>query len=627
MGFLVFLFIVGLILTVLLPRFLKKLVPVPIKVQEFNQQRYEELRRKYQHIEDYEVERWGDDDDRRTEYEEFNLLKLEYAEYQKALEHNRRAQDSRVSPGMARGLGIVARVLGTILIIIAILGTSVFNVPQNYSAHIMRNLGGNNMADGQIIAKPGQNGPQADILPPGWKFQLLIKIHSTVEIVPDVEVPEGKVLTLVAREGRDKPAEQYFADPWSTEWDKKKMLENASYALQPDDNGNIIRLQKGPQVVAFPPAKYRFNQYVYDYRIDEPMAIVEPGYFGIMKFNYGKYFDHELLNDTASEFFAIFADQLIASNRPVKEVAIRAKIVPENWKPKSEGQEFDYAQLEDPESQWFNYFPEKYNELTREMVKEAKLVPRGYQGVCWDVLTEGKYALNPQAVQVFAMEKKVQTLNYWGGFVVNDSAGTVDYDKDYKVKEGAADVATDAISKDGFRMFIEFRILAKVTPRQAPYAFVMWGDWSAIEDKDITPDARSVMRNNAQNASCLDYFRQREQQEINTYMKLWESQLRKGITCVDVNYGEIRIDPKLLATQTRKVLAEQNQLAWKAEQAEQDERINTERKRALADQQAELTKADIAKQKAAYYNEEQELRGKADANYAREFASGQSALY
>ena len=433
------------------------------------------------------------------------------------------------------------------------------------------------------------------------------------------------MLTLIAREGRDKPDGQYFADPWPETLDKKKMLESAKYALDRDEVGDLTRLQKGPQTVAFPPGKYRFNQYLYEWSTKAPLTIIEPGEVGVMKFNYGPQFDYSLLSDSLSEFYGLFPDFLLSGDRPVKQVAIRAKNVPESWKPTKDQPEFDYSLLDDPKSKWYNFFPDEYNVLTREMVEEAKLVPEGFQGVCWVVLTEGKYALNPAAVQVFRMETKVQTLNYWGGFVVKEDG--VDFDPNYQLKPDQADVATDAISKDGFRMFIEFRVLGKVTKEQAPYAFVMWGNWSQIEDKNITPDSRSIMRNNAQTASCLDYFKGRAEQEIKTYEVMWKQQLRKGITVVDINYGEIRIDPKLLETQTRKVLADQNKLAWQAEQQEQDERIKTERKKALAEQQGELTKADIAKQQALFYKEEQELRGQADANYDRELADGKRALY
>jgi hypothetical protein len=135
------------------------------------------------------------------------------------------------------------------------------------------------------------------------------------------------------------------------------------------------------------------------------------------------------------------------------------------------------------------------------------------------------------------------------------------------------------------------------------------------------------MRNNAQNAVCLQYFKDREEQESTTYAQMFWQMLSKGITTVDINFGEIRIDPKLLATQTRYVLAEQNKLAWQAEEQEQRARINTEEQKALADQQQELVKADIAKQRAEYYRDQKDLEGQGDANYAAQLSEGQKKLY
>jgi len=614
MSTLIFLVLLGLGLYFLIPNLLRRFTQGGA-AKGFDAKRYDELSRK---LEQYPY-RSRVPESLQDEWDELQLLKKLQSE------QSSYSTSRGLNPTLANSLIKLSRVLGVIMLILAIVSTSAFYVTQGHSGHAKRMYFGDNMATGQIMADDDQNGPQKDLYAPGLHFEFMIRVTTELEYLPDIVVPDGHVLTLLANDGCDKPSDQYFANEWDTaQVDKKKMLEDAAYALERDANGNIMRLQKGPQVVAFPPGTYRFNQYLYTFDTTAALIDIQPGEAGIMKFNYGKKFDPRLLYDPNSPYFSVFPTKLLESDRPVKSVAIRAKLVPKGFKETAD-QPFDYAWLDDPESKWYQYFTEEYNELTKDMVRDAKLVPPGYIGVCWDALREGKYAYNPAAVQVYPLSMKTMTFNYWGGFVV-DSSG-IDFAPNVKIPEGAADVATDAISKDGFRMFIEYRALVKTTPRQAPYAFVTWGGWAEIENKAVTPDSRSVMRNNAQNAVCLQYFKDREEQESTTYAQMFWQMLSKGITTVDINFGEIRIDPKLLATQTRYVLAEQNKLAWQAEEQEQRARINTEEQKALADQQQELVKADIAKQRAEYYRDQKDLEGQGDANYAAQLSEGQKKLY
>ena len=439
-----------------------------------------------------------------------------------------------------------------------------------------------------------------------------------IENLPDVTVSPGHVLTLVANDGRDKPESQLFADPWPDSLDKKKMLENATFALE---HG----LQKGPQVVAFGPGIYRFNQYLFQSDTSRATTRIMPGEVGVCKANYGPKFDHSFLSQVGNPYYQKFPEFLTEGDRPTREVAVSAGLVPKGWKPSETERTFNYELLDDPESKWYHYFPQTYNLLTRAMVIEAKLVPPGHIGVSWDWLTEGEYSINPAALEVITYSAKTQGFNYYGGYSVSE--GSVVFNSSIQLEDGQADVATDAISSDGFQMAIDYRIMVRILPQQAPYDLVMWGTWADIENKSITPGSRSAMRNNAQNVACLDYVRDRELQERTTFEQMWMQQLKKGTIVVDVNYGEIMIPPDLRETQTRKVLAEQNKLAWEAEELEQEARIATEQQRAIAEQQDSLVYAQIQKEKADYYRQMQDLRGQGDASYARQLADGLAAKY
>ncbi len=574
--------------------------------------RYVELRKKYERVEG----EWNlASDEEKEEFREFQRL-------QRIHQDRLRVGKARFSPEAVSALSRYIRYAGVFCIILGISWPSWIMVPQDHAAHLKRKWFGSPMNPGQIIADEGQNGPQKRIIPAGFHPELFITLLYEVEDLPDMIVPSGKVLVLTALEGRDKPEGQLFADPWPDSIDKEQMLEDAVYAL-------AHGLQKGPQPAAFGPGKYRYNQYLYAADTSYATTRIQKGEVGIVKANFGQRFDYSALYDSTSKFFGKFPDELTRGGRPIKEVAIKARLVPKNWKPSPTEPEFRYEWLDDPESRWFEYYPTRFEVLTRDMVREAKLVPPGHMGICWEPIKEGEYSLNPLAYQVTPFSSRVQTFNYYGGYTIDEEEGTIEFvdAQNFKYAEDQADVATDAISSDGFKMAIDYRALIQVLPEQAPYAVAVWGTWEDIENKSITPDSRSAMRNNAQNVNCLDYVRDREHQEITTYAQMWTQQLAKGAFVVDINYGEIVIPPDLRKTQTRRIIAEQNKLAWIAEQGEQNERIIAEEKKARADQQPVLVKAKLADEAADFYMSQKEKEGQGDASYDIHRARGRNELY
>lgn len=607
MGAFLFWVILGIVLIVGSRIFKRRFQEAPLSVED--NARYNDLRRKYGST--------GSEWDLGTEAQ-----KAEFREFKRIQSNLAGSASTSLAPEIVSSISKAMLVFGVFFIVLGISWPSWIMVDQDHSAHLKRKWFGTQMAPGQIIANEGQNGPQKRIIPPGFHPELFITLLYEVEDLKDVIVPAGKVLVITALEGADKPEGQLFASPWPDSTDKKRMLEDAVYAL---NHG----LQKGPQPISFGPGTYRFNQYLYSGDTSYATTRIQKGEVGIVKANFGPRFDYNSLYDSTSKFFGLFPDELTKGGRPIKEVAIKARLTPKNWKPSPTEPEFRYEWLDDSTSRWFEYYPTKFEVLTRDMVREAKLVPPGYMGIWWEPIKEGEYSFNPLALQVTPFSSRVQTFNYYGGFTIDEEEGEIEFvdAQNFKYAEDQADVATDAISGDGFKMAIEYRALVQVLPEQAPYAVAVWGSWEDIENKSITPDSRSAMRNNSQNVNCLDYVRDREHQEITTYAQMWTQQLQKGAFVIDINYGEIVIPPDLRKTQTRRVIAEQNRLAWIAEQGEQDERIIAEEKRARGDQQPVLVKAKISEEAADYYMRQKEKEGQGDASYDMHRANGYDEMY
>ena len=65
-----------------------------------------------------------------------------------------------------------------------IFSTSYVIIDSNSIGHLKRIYIGKSMEPGQIIAFDGQKGPQAEILPPGFHFRLLLNVLYDVEESP-----------------------------------------------------------------------------------------------------------------------------------------------------------------------------------------------------------------------------------------------------------------------------------------------------------------------------------------------------------------------------------------------------------------------------------------------------------
>ena len=90
---------------------------------------------------------------------------------------------------LVRGAIRVASILVALALIVA---TSFVIIDADKVGHMKRVFGGKSMKPGQIIALTGEMGPQAEILPPGFQFRLLLNVLYDVEDVAVVDVPVGR---------------------------------------------------------------------------------------------------------------------------------------------------------------------------------------------------------------------------------------------------------------------------------------------------------------------------------------------------------------------------------------------------------------------------------------------------
>lgn len=171
---------------------------------------------------------------------------------------------------------ILATALLVLLLFVAL--SSFRYVPENRVGVVVKNVGGQSLPAGKIIATEGEKGPQADILPPGWHAWMWPVIFD-VEYAQIVQIESGSVGLLTASDGQPLPTGEIYAPEWE-ESEVKRLAQDAAYFLT--DGGGF----KGPQSSVLTPGKYRINPKLFSVEI-VPVTNVERGTVAVVKSNVG----------------------------------------------------------------------------------------------------------------------------------------------------------------------------------------------------------------------------------------------------------------------------------------------------------------------------------------------------
>ncbi|MBW8035921.1 MAG: hypothetical protein FVQ79_09895 [Planctomycetes bacterium] len=159
--------------------------------------------------------------------------------------------------------------------------TSIVSVGGDEVGIVERKLLGGDLPDGRVLAVDGENGIQAQVLPPGWHIKW--KWLYNVKKIKWTEIKDGHVGLLTAKDGRSLPRGTIYAPLWE---DPDKMAGDAKYFLT-EGNG-----YKGPQLSVLTPGNYRINTELFDIK-QVPIVDVKTGMVAVIKSNVGEKIETE----------------------------------------------------------------------------------------------------------------------------------------------------------------------------------------------------------------------------------------------------------------------------------------------------------------------------------------------
>ncbi|MGA8759921.1 MAG: SPFH domain-containing protein [Stellaceae bacterium] len=486
-----------------------------------------------------------------------------------------------------RTLALSLRIVFVGIALICLAATSYVHVESDEIAVLNKIYGTTSLPGEHIIAIHGEKGPQAEILAPGWHPWFLVNVIYQVENKKIVSIPSGKYGFLNAKDGVPLRPDQYLADAFPT-GHELDMLD-AEYFLTHVG-------ERGPQTTVLTPGNYRLNTYLWDVEIKDAVDIPK-GAVGVIKSNV----------IAAVNFGNMLAPKPSSSSCQQKRVSANGtgNAVSADQKKQDQG------------------------------VLTATLVPVGCIGVWEQALQPGRYYVNEAGYKVTMINTRVQTWEFKGGYKKRyidlslDQAGNLTQSQrsqDIPVAEGAADPAVTPFV-EGWLVPLELRVLAQVTPDNAPFVVAAVGGLPEIENNIMVPTIRSIVRNvvGATGRHVLDLADNRAELEHAVEDAIRPEGMRAGIIIKEVKFGDVALPPELLVSRLRQQLADQLQVTYQQEQKAQTQRIQTEKARATAEQQHQLVEALIGVQVAEQNRNAAKLRGEGQKLELEETAQGQKA--
>ncbi|HVG18056.1 MAG TPA: SPFH domain-containing protein [Blastocatellia bacterium] len=432
----------------------------------------------------------------------------------------------------------------------------------------------------RFIASGGQKGPQVDILTPGT-YRILtesIPIDGgtdrrsglfTVRLYDATVIAENSIGLVEALDGSPLDPRDYVAIPVE------------GHDNFQDGNEFISRGgQRGPQKDILLPGTYYINPLLFKV-IPESAKEVKPGEVAVVVSNVGKDPSEDVRRAMAAKVRQRMERE--EQEHVAQAVARLDKLDDENRSVSEIEQDLT---MSDPADRRLD-----------EGAHEAYVVPNGFRGIQETVVGPGRYYVNTLAVSPIVIPTTNQTVEWTAGEVANTFN------------------PFEVISKDGFTMQLEVRVVFRVKPEDAPFMVAKIGSVDRLIQNVMHPLIDSIFRNQASESSAMAYLQNRHEEQERAEARVRSHLLKYHVDVVNVLICHIHLPEELMKTQTEKILAEQRQNMFNAQREAEEKRIQLEKTRAHADNQRDLMAATVGVEISGKRAEQRKAEADGEAHY------------
>jgi uncharacterized membrane protein YqiK len=434
----------------------------------------------------------------------------------------------------------------------------------------------------QFIGSGGQKGPQVDILTPGV-YRILVQsgsIEGTSEAKPGLfnvrlfdatVINENQIGLVEALDGAQLNPRDYVAEAFAGH-------DNFQDGHEFIGNGG----QRGPQKDILLPGTYYINPLLFKV-IPETAKEIQPGEVAVVVSNVGKDPSDEVRRQMAQKVRERMERE---EQQQVEESAARLDIMDD--KRTAEQIKADLM-TGDPADRRLD-----------EGAHEAYVVPEGYRGIQETVVGPGRYYVNTLAISPIVIPTTNQTVEWTAGEVANTFN------------------PFEVISKDGFTMQLEVRVVFRVKPEDAPFMVAKIGGIERLIQNVMHPLIDSIFRNQASESSAMAYLQNRHEEQERAEARVRAHLLKYHVDVVNVLICHIHLPEELMKTQTEKILAEQRQNMYNAQREAEEKRIQLEKTKSHADNQKDLVAATVGVEIASKRAEQRKAEGEGEAHYIQQ---------
>ena len=231
-----------------------------------------------------------------------------------------------------------------------------------------------------------------------------------------------------------------------------------------------------------------------------------------------------------------------------------------------------------------SYTGKRGEDLSGDQYRHGELVANGERGVWKDPLMPGKYAFNIYSGKI----SKVPTTN----FILKWESGQAGSQFDENLKD------IPMITKDAFEPLLPMSVVVSIDYKEAPLVIQRFGDIQQLVEQTLDPMVSAFFKNVAQTKTLVELLQQRSEIQTLAATEMREMFARYNLKLQEVLIGTPRTgsgDSERILEQLRERQIAREQVATYAEQqkaAEADK--NLQEARAIAEQQAPLTRSKIA---------------------------------
>jgi uncharacterized membrane protein YqiK len=434
----------------------------------------------------------------------------------------------------------------------------------------------------QFIAAKGQKGPQVDILTPGV-YRILTQSGPidgssetkpglfTVRMFDATVINENGIGLVEALDGAPLNPRDYVAE---------SMPGHDNF----QDGHEFIGRggQRGPQKDILLPGTYYINPLLFKV-IPETAKEIKPGEVAVVVSNVGRDPSEEVRREMAEKVRQRMERE---EREQAEESVARLDAID------------DTRTAEEIKADLLTGDPA--DRRLDEGAHEAYVVPEGFRGIQEAVVGPGRYYVNTLAISPIVIPTTNQTVEWTAGEVANTFN------------------PFEVISKDGFTMQLEVRVVFRVKPEDAPFMVAKIGGIERLIQNVMHPLIDSIFRNQASESSAMAYLQNRHEEQERAEARVRAHLLKYHVDVVNVLICHIHLPEELMKTQTEKILAEQRQNMYNAQREAEEKRIQLEKTKSHADNQKDLMAATVGVEIAAKRAEQRKAEGEGEAHYIQQ---------